>query len=205
MYLNMLGWRALILLRSIIQLPFSLNAALPCPWCFHPAYQHLPSPQTPHLTCMCLQLGGVLPEPHLAELARQVLSGLHYLHSTLRIVHRDVKPSNLLLGSDGTVKISDVRRTGLGWATMAMNLLELACSCCWPLHSSQAPSPRTLLPPPTPVMNNACCLVALHQNAPFYGSRQTAAQATMSYARLTSPLLFYCLHTHLCGVSEAAN
>lgn len=47
-----------------------------------------------------------LPEPFLAEVARQVLLGLKYLHSH-KIVHRDIKPSNLLLNSEQQVKIAD--------------------------------------------------------------------------------------------------
>lgn len=45
-------------------------------------------------------------EPSLAELARQVLSGLLYLHRR-RIVHRDIKPSNLLINCQKHVKIAD--------------------------------------------------------------------------------------------------
>ncbi|CAA6664768.1 unnamed protein product [Spirodela intermedia] len=47
-----------------------------------------------------------LPEAALAEVARQVLQGLSYLHSQ-KIVHRDIKPSNLLVNRDGEIKISD--------------------------------------------------------------------------------------------------
>ena len=42
----------------------------------------------------------------------QVLSGLVYLHRELRVVHRDMKPSNLLLDSGGTMKISDFGVSG---------------------------------------------------------------------------------------------
>jgi mitogen-activated protein kinase kinase 1 len=49
----------------------------------------------------------VVPEPYLAELTRQMLLGLSFLHDTARICHRDVKPSNLLLSSRGQLKISD--------------------------------------------------------------------------------------------------
>lgn len=35
-----------------------------------------------------------------------MLYGLHYIHS-MKILHRDLKTSNMFLRSDGTVKIGD--------------------------------------------------------------------------------------------------
>ncbi|CAI9114559.1 OLC1v1015307C1 [Oldenlandia corymbosa var. corymbosa] len=45
-------------------------------------------------------------EPSLADVTRQILSGLYYLHKR-KIVHRDIKPSNLLINSKRAVKIAD--------------------------------------------------------------------------------------------------
>jgi serine/threonine protein kinase len=39
------------------------------------------------------------------DILAQVISGLTYLHDN-NIVHGDIKPSNLLVASDGTVKVS---------------------------------------------------------------------------------------------------
>ncbi|TVU45399.1 hypothetical protein EJB05_04886, partial [Eragrostis curvula] len=49
---------------------------------------------------------GAFPEAALAEVAAQALSGLAHLHAR-RVVHRDVKPANLLVTSGGEVKIAD--------------------------------------------------------------------------------------------------
>lgn len=55
---------------------------------------------------------GVIPETQLAGLAKQVLQGLTYLHKDIHIIHRDVKPSNLLVNRKGEVKISDFGVSG---------------------------------------------------------------------------------------------
>ncbi|CAN6281668.1 unnamed protein product [Urochloa humidicola] len=49
---------------------------------------------------------GAFPEPALAEVAAQALSGLAYLHAR-RVVHLDVKPANLLVTSAADVKVAD--------------------------------------------------------------------------------------------------
>ena len=55
---------------------------------------------------------GAIPEAQLAGFARQIVAGLGYLHATARIIHRDVKPSNLLVDRRGRVKISDFGVSG---------------------------------------------------------------------------------------------
>uniref|UniRef100_A0ACD6A8E4 Uncharacterized protein n=1 Tax=Avena sativa TaxID=4498 RepID=A0ACD6A8E4_AVESA len=51
-------------------------------------------------------VGGGFPEAALAEVAAQALSGLAYLRSR-RVVHRDMKPANILVSRAGQVKIAD--------------------------------------------------------------------------------------------------
>eukprot|EP00729_Bicosta_minor_P014182 gene14182-6910_t len=47
------------------------------------------------------------PEHVLGTIAVAAINGLHYLKKELKVVHRDVKPSNILLGHDGSVKVCD--------------------------------------------------------------------------------------------------
>lgn len=49
---------------------------------------------------------GLLPVNHVLEIVAQVASGLAYAHE-YDIIHRDVKPSNIMVIRDGHVKITD--------------------------------------------------------------------------------------------------
>jgi serine/threonine protein kinase len=54
-----------------------------------------------------LQREGRLPEAHAVGIITQTGQALHWAHER-RLVHRDVKPDNVLLGADGKVKLSDL-------------------------------------------------------------------------------------------------
>lgn len=55
----------------------------------------------------CEAKGRKIPEDILGKITVSVVSGLHYLKESLKVMHRDVKPSNILLGFDGSVKLCD--------------------------------------------------------------------------------------------------
>ncbi|NXB87473.1 PAK3 kinase, partial [Vidua chalybeata] len=47
-----------------------------------------------------------MAEGEMAAVSRECLQGLDFLHAS-RVIHRDLKSSNLLLGIDGSVKLTD--------------------------------------------------------------------------------------------------
>ncbi|NP_001135663.1 serine/threonine-protein kinase 36 [Xenopus tropicalis] len=53
-----------------------------------------------------LEDDGHFPEELVRDISAQLVSALYYLHSH-RILHRDMKPQNILLSKDGTVKLCD--------------------------------------------------------------------------------------------------
>nr|XP_061801204.1 serine/threonine-protein kinase 36-like [Nerophis lumbriciformis] len=53
-----------------------------------------------------IEADGSLPESRVCEIACQLVSALYYLHSR-RILHRDMKPQNILFDKNGVVKLCD--------------------------------------------------------------------------------------------------
>ena len=49
---------------------------------------------------------GNLPEILVCTYLEQVLRGLQYLHHQ-GVIHRDIKAANLLVSTDGTIKVTD--------------------------------------------------------------------------------------------------
>jgi serine/threonine protein kinase len=63
-----------------------------------------------------------LPQPVIAAIAFQTLTGLCHLHKD-RLLHRDVKAHNILLHSNGAVKLSDFGMASLGENSLSTTFL----------------------------------------------------------------------------------
>lgn len=61
---------------------------------------------------LILKKAGRIPEPILGKISEAVLKGLIYLREKHSIMHRDVKPSNILVNSRGEIKICDFGVSG---------------------------------------------------------------------------------------------
>lgn len=61
---------------------------------------------------MVLKRVGRIEEPVLRHVCKHVLLGLQYLRDSQRIIHRDVKPSNILINTAGAVKLCDFGVSG---------------------------------------------------------------------------------------------
>lgn len=61
---------------------------------------------------LILKKAGRIPEPILGIISNAVLKGLTYLREQLSIMHRDVKPSNILVNSRGEIKLCDFGVSG---------------------------------------------------------------------------------------------
>jgi eukaryotic-like serine/threonine-protein kinase len=68
-----------------------------------------------------LKRTGPLPPARVVDLALQICGGLEHAHAS-GLVHRDIKPGNLLLREDGTVKIADF---GIARAAQATKLTQI--------------------------------------------------------------------------------
>lgn len=53
-----------------------------------------------------------MEEDVLGKIAMSVVNALHYLHAQLKVIHRDVKPSNILVNRKGEVKMCDFGISG---------------------------------------------------------------------------------------------
>uniref|UniRef100_A0A3Q2SSL6 non-specific serine/threonine protein kinase n=1 Tax=Fundulus heteroclitus TaxID=8078 RepID=A0A3Q2SSL6_FUNHE len=111
-----------------------------------------------------LEDDGSLPESQVREIACQLVSALYYLHSH-RILHRDMKPQNILLGKSGVVKLCD-----FGFArAMSVSTLVLTSIKGTPLYMSPEIVEERPYDHTADLWALGCILYELHTGVPpFY-------------------------------------
>ncbi|XP_040907664.1 serine/threonine-protein kinase 36 [Toxotes jaculatrix] len=111
-----------------------------------------------------LEDDGHLPESQVRGIACQLVSALYYLHSH-RILHRDMKPQNILLGKSGVVKLCD-----FGFArAMSVSTLVLTSIKGTPLYMSPELVEEKPYDHTADLWSLGCILYELHTGAPpFY-------------------------------------
>ncbi|XP_056140324.1 serine/threonine-protein kinase 36 [Lampris incognitus] len=111
-----------------------------------------------------LEDDGHLPESQVHEIACQLVSALYYLHSH-RILHRDMKPQNILLGKCGVVKLCD-----FGFArAMSVSTLVLTSIKGTPLYMAPELVEEKPYDHTADLWSLGCILYELHTGAPpFY-------------------------------------
>ena len=72
------------------------------------------------------KLDKVMPELVLGRVAYRVVKALQFLKETFGVIHRDVKPSNILIDLKGTIKLCDFGISGVLISSIAKTL-EIGC------------------------------------------------------------------------------
>ncbi|GHP00812.1 hypothetical protein KSF_108590 [Reticulibacter mediterranei] len=67
--------------------------------------------------------GSILPLPAIVSYAKQIASALYYAHEA-KLVHRDVKPENILLGKENELLLSDFGIAALAHSTASLHTLD---------------------------------------------------------------------------------
>ncbi|EDV22496.1 uncharacterized protein TRIADDRAFT_28806 [Trichoplax adhaerens] len=105
-----------------------------------------------------------LMEDQIRTIAKQLVSALYYLHSN-RILHRDIKPQNILLCKNGIIKLCD-----FGFArAMSINTFVLTSIKGTPLYMSPELVEEKPYDYKTDLWSLGCILYELHKGEPpFY-------------------------------------
>jgi eukaryotic-like serine/threonine-protein kinase len=112
-----------------------------------------------------LRRDGPLDPVLVTELALQACAGLEHAHRA-RLIHRDVKPANLLLTTDGTLKIADF---GIAHAAEGTRLTEVGTVLGTAAYLSPEQAYGEPVTPSSDLYSLGACLYELLAGQPPYG------------------------------------
>jgi mitogen-activated protein kinase kinase len=77
-----------------------------------------------------------IPEYLIADITKSICNAIEYINKNHRLIHRDITPNNILLNSDGNIKLSDFGDSGI------MNSKSFCTTC---IGSTRYMAPERLL------------------------------------------------------------
>ena len=108
---------------------------------------------------------GPLPPDRVADLGAQACAGLEHAHRA-GLVHRDVKPANLLLTEDGTLKVADF---GIAHAVGGTRVTEVGTVLGTAAYLSPEQAHGEVVTPASDIYSLGTCLYELAAGEPPYG------------------------------------
>ncbi|GDY29269.1 serine/threonine-protein kinase [Gandjariella thermophila] len=128
---------------------------------------------------------GTLPPQEVARIGAQMAAALAAAHSA-GIVHRDIKPGNVLLGEDGTVKITDF---GISRATGDVTVTATGMLAGTPAYLAPEVAKGYDPGPPSDVFSLGSTLYAATEGEPPFGvNENTLAMLHAVAAGQTNPI-----------------
>jgi eukaryotic-like serine/threonine-protein kinase len=118
-----------------------------------------------------LRREGALAADRVAELGTQACAGLEHAHRA-GLVHRDVKPANLLLTEDGTLKVADF---GIAHAVGGTRVTEVGTVLGTAAYLSPEQALGDAVTPASDLYSLGTCLYELLAGEPPYG-RETLGE-----------------------------
>ncbi|KAJ3415585.1 Suppressor of Sensor Kinase (SLN1) [Chytridiales sp. JEL 0842] len=112
-----------------------------------------------------LKAGPIDDEKTIASYTRQILLGLEFLHNK-GIAHRDIKPRNILIGCDGTLKIADFGASKIYLQSPPPALPQLQAAGTL-VGTPNYMSPEVIVGKPTATLGSAdiwslgCCVIEM--------------------------------------------
>ncbi|KAK8839451.1 Cyclin-dependent kinase 4 [Tritrichomonas musculus] len=88
---------------------------------------------------------GSLTKEDLSKIIYQIAEGMKYIHFK-KVIHRDLKPTNILIEKDGTIKIGDILKGKK--AEIPSSFTEFSKNMinnCWNFETKDGPSFETIV------------------------------------------------------------
>ena len=140
-----------------------------------------------------------LPPTKAKDIMWQILKGVDFLHSH-RIVHRDIKPQNILISNDGTVKLSDFGLAQINdfnsllTSTVSLqNLIRVLSLMFWHFQvvTLWYRSPEVLLgssyASSVDIWSCGCIFAELLTQKPFFPGQNESDQLTQIFCSIGTP------------------